>query len=87
MYESRANDLGECVEWTFTGDAVAITMQVGVDESVFAQSVRGVLNTIYIYGALALIVFIAMTAIMTVRIYRPIREYASFLDSDWVDSE
>lgn len=87
LYESRANDLGECVEWTFTGDAVAITMQVGVDESVFAQSVRGVLNTIYIYGALALIVFIAMTAIMTVRIYRPIREYASFLDSDWVDSE
>ncbi len=87
LYESRANDLGECVEWTFTGDAVAITMQVGVDESVFAQSVRGVLNTIYIYGALALIVFIAMTAIMTARIYRPIREYASFLDSDWVDSE
>lgn len=87
LYESRADNIGECVEWSFTGDAVAINMQVGVDESVFAQSVQGVLNTIFIYGALALIVFIAMSAIMTVRIYRPIREYAEFMDNDWLDSD
>lgn len=87
LYESRADDLGECVEWEFTGGESAITMRAGVDKDVFAHSVQGVLNTIYLYGALALIVFILMSAIMIERIYRPIREYASLLDSEWAEAD
>lgn len=87
LYESRADNLGECVEWEFTGGESAITMRAGVDKDVFARSVQGVLNTIYLYGALALIVFILMSAIMIERIYRPIREYASLLDSEWVTAD
>lgn len=36
LYSSRAPDVGECSEWSFTSEILPITLEAGVDNSVFA---------------------------------------------------
>lgn len=88
IYENRAQDLGDCTEWTFTGSVVPLRMEVGVDNAVFTESVKGVHRLILMDCAVAFALVAILSVIMAQRIYRPIKDYVRFVnDQRWLDSE
>lgn len=88
LYESRAEGIGQCTEWTFTGSAYPIIVEAGVDNRVFADSVSGVQSMLLFDCALAFVVVTLLSIAMARRLYRPIGEYVRFVnDQQWMNSE
>lgn len=86
IYENGDSTMQDCTVKTFTDSHGLITLEAGIPNYIFAQSVKDVQQTILIYCLVAFAAAIILSIVMAHKLYRPIDEYIHFAEKqNWLD--